>query len=227
MAEFSFKGNPLLSDEMFREAMASDEGIHECATARGYCNEFHHEVGKYVNYPSWRDVHDITTEQIAEAKKHYQRRHDEEIASLKKGVLAFVAMGCDFTSKLENGVGNHRMRGDFCNSKGEQFFVEFCLSAREETFWVDFSIDRQLQKKYNEEVNDQWEKNKGLPYGKRDHRNIPQYYYNARGVERTGVKIEATWPAVIKFINETYGCAYKTAKLFRYFVSPDDFVCHC
>ena len=227
MAKFSFEGNPLLSDEMFREAMTSDKGIFECATANGYCDKFHHLVGKYVNYPSWRDVHDITDEQIAEAKKHYQRRHDEEIASLKKGDLAFVAMGTDFTSTLENGVGNYRMRGDFKNSKGEQFFVEFCLSAKEETFWIDSSIDRQLEKKYEKEVNDQWEKNKGLPYGKRDHTLIPQYYYNAKGVGRYNVKIEASWPAVIKFINETYGCNYKTAKLFRYFVSPDDFVCYC
>lgn len=228
MAKFSFSGNPLLTDEMFRKAMTSDYGIFECATANGYCDKNHREIGKYVNYPSWEDVHDITPEQIAEAKRHFQRRHDEEIASLSKGDLAFVAMGCDFTSHLEDGVGNYRMRGDFKNSQGEQFFIEFSLSPNEETFWIDFSIDRQLQKKYEKECQDLYEKNKNLPYGKQDHRRIPQYYYNAKNVEKyMKVKVIATWTEVIKFINNTYGCNYKTAKLFRYFVSPDDYVCYC
>lgn len=228
MAKFSFNGNPLLSEEMFREAMSSDKGIFECATSGRYCDRFGHEIGRYVNYPSFEDVHDITPEQIAEAKLHFQRRHDEEIASLQKGVLAFVAMGGDFTSKLPNGVGNYRMRCDFKNSRGKQFFIEFCLAAREETFWIDFSIDRQLQKKYEKECQEQYEKNKNLPYRKQEHRLIPQYYYNAKNVEKQ-MKIEviATWPEVIKFINKTYGCKYTSAKLFRYFVSPDDYVCFC
>jgi hypothetical protein len=134
MAKFSFDGNPLLSEEMFREAMSSDKGIFECAMAHGYRDKNGCTLGQYVNYPSCSDVHDITPEQIAEAKLHFKRRHEEEIASLQKGVLAFVAMGGDFTSKLPNGVGNYRMRCDFKNSRGKQFFIEFCLAAREETF---------------------------------------------------------------------------------------------
>jgi len=207
--------------------MSSDKGIFECATARGYRDKNGRTLGQYVNYPSCSDVHDITPEQIAEAKLHFQRRHDEEIASLQKGVLAFVAMGSNFTSKLPNGVGNHRMRGDFKNSIGEQFFVEFCLSAVGETFWVDYSIDRDLQKKYEEECRLLYEYNKDKTYREQIHKEIPQYYYNARCVNRTNVKISATWDEVLKFINKTYGCNYKTAKLFRYFVSPDDYVCFC
>lgn len=227
MAKLSFDGNPLMTEELFKEAMSSDFGIQKCAFAHGYCEKGGREKGKYVNYPSWLDVHDISEEQIAFAKKEFERRKKEEINALGKGDLAFVAMGGDFTSHLEDGIGNHRFRGDFKNSDGEQFFVEFCLSANEETLWIDFSIDRALEKKYEEECAARYEFNKGKRYGEQNHERIPQYYYNAKGVEKDISKLPATYHDVLDFINKTYGCDYKTCKLFRFFVSPDDYVSYC
>lgn len=231
MATFSFQGNPALTDELFAQAMACDKGIHECATANGYCDKNHRLIGKYVNYPSWRDVHDISDEQIAIAKENFQRRKNEELANIKRGEIVFVAMGGDFTPKIENGVGNYRMRCDFRNSAGEQFFIELCCccdAGKEQSFWVDFSIDRQLQKQYENEINAMIERNKNLPFLKREHTSrVPQYYYNAKGVQHKEIKMPFTWDNVVKFINETYGCNYKSARLFRYFIRPEDYVCEC
>ena len=87
---------------------------------------------------------------------------------------------------------------------------------------------QELEKQYKKEQQDWWERNKDLPAGRREPINDSQYYYNAKGIEKNmSVKVKATWPEVLKFINNTYGCNYKTARLFRYFVSPDDYVCHC
>lgn len=211
MARFSFQGNPALTDELFAQAMACDEGIHECATANTYCDKNARPIGKYVNYPSWENVHDITDEQVAIAKENYQRRRNECIAGIKRGEIVFVAMGGDYTPKIENGVGNYRMRCDFFNSAGEQFFIELscCNDAgKEQSFWVDFSIDRRIQKRHND----------GLEI---------RSGYNAKGVEKTQIKMPYTWDNVVKFINKTYGCDYKSARLFRYFVDPDDYFCEC
>lgn len=213
----------LMSDETFRQLIKEDEWISNIARPVACYDKFH----KFLHFKtcSYPYEYIVTEEQIAEAKKLWEKRRQEEIASLEKGVLAFVAMGCDFTSKYENGVGNHRMRGDFKNSKGEQFFVEFTRFANEEIFTIEYSIDRALQKKYNKECEEQFERNAKLPWKERNHRGIPQYYYNARGAERKEVK--ATWDDVLEFINETYGCNYKSAKLFHWFVRPEDFVSEC
>lgn len=229
MARFSFKGNPALTDELFAQAMACDKGIHECALAGGYCDSHGHQIGKYVDFPSWEDVHDITDEQIAIAKENYQRRRTEELSGIKRGEIVFVAMGCDYTPKIENGVGNHRMRCDFCNSAGEQFFVEFCSCHPDpdKGFYIDFSIDRQLEKQYKDEQEARYERNKNLPIGKRENTMIPQYYYNAKGVQKKSFAVPFTWDNVVKFINETYGCNYQSGRLFRYFIRPEDYVCKC
>lgn len=230
MAKFSFQGNPALTDELFAQAMACDKGIYECATANGYCDKNHRLIGKYVNYPSWRDVHDISDEQIAIAKENYQRRKNEELANIKRGEIVFVAMGGDFTPKIENGVGNYRMRCDFRNSAGEQFFIELCAyhPDPDKGFYVDFSIDRQLQKQHENEVSAMVERNKNRPFLEREHTtSIPQYYYNAKGVQKKSFEIPFTWDNVVKFINETYGCNYKSARIFRYFIRPEDYVCVC
>lgn len=195
----------MMSDEVFSQLIKEDKWISEIAFAcECVSKEGKHLYWRTVTYP---DEYYVTEEQISIAKKHFERRKKEEIESLGKGDLAFVAMGMCFKPFEENGVGCHRMRGDFTNLKGEQFFLELTLGM-DGGFFVDFSIDRQKQKEDEES------------------KGFQQTCYGAKGVDhRTYVK--DTWPAVLDFVNKTYGCDYKTAKLFRYFVSPDDYVCHC
>lgn len=194
-----------MSKEVYSQLIKEDEWISAIAKAtEGVTKEGKHLYWRTVTYPN--DYY-VTEEQIFDAKKHFERRKKEEIESLGKGDLAFVAMGGCFKSHNPNGVGCHRMRGDFTNLKGEQFFLELTLGANG-VFFVDFSIDRQKQKEDEEKC------------------GFQQTCYYAKGADRK-TYVQENWDAVLDFVNKTYGCNYKTAKLFRYFVSPDDYVCHC
>ena len=221
MAKFSFNGNPLMTDEMFNEAMTNDYGITEIAKGYVYCDKNGNEKGKYANYPSYTDVHDVTNEQVKKAKECLKRRKLQELASIDNGVLAFVAMGMEYESKMKNGIGCHRICCYFRNSKGRLFYLEFsqtnrCLYLKDgfwlqsgytnqETFCVDFSIDKDLQKETGDD----------------------QKGYYAMGVDHLSY-VRATWNDVLAFVNKTYGCNYKSGKLIRNFLlTRDEFVCVC
>lgn len=194
-----------MSDEIFSQLINEDKWISEIAFAvEGVSKEGKHKYWRTVTYP---DEYYVTEEQIAKAKVEFARRKKEEIESIGKGDLAFVAMGMCFKPYKEDGVGCHRMRCDFTNLEGEQFFLELTLGANG-FFFVDFSIDRQKQEEDNKS------------------HGFRQTCYYAKGATRQ-TYVDDTWHDVIRFVNKTYGCDYKTAKLFRYFVNPDDYVCHC
>lgn len=216
----------VMTDEVFRQLITQDYWINNIAYPVNCCDKNGvHKHWRTVTYP---DEYIVSEQQIAEAKRQYSRRHAECLMSIKKGDLIYVAMGMDYDSHLPDGVNNYRFRGDFKNTDGEQFFVEFITSARDNMLTIDFSIDRQLQKKYEEEYRQWREFNKDKPYHLQDKRKIPQYYFNAKNVEKKQhVRVEATWPAVLRFINSTYGCCYTSARLFRFFVHPDEYVCEC
>ena len=228
MARFSFNGNEPMTDELFAKAMNCDYGIFECSCGHGYADSRGHVLGHYANFPSWEDVHEITQEQIDIAKLNAKRRHDEILASIQQGELAFVAMGGGFTSKYEDGVGNHRMRCDFRNGNGEQFFIELMtFGSGEDGFWVDFSIDRQLQKDYAKQEEERWQRIKENPHKGFHEPHIPQFYYNAKGVQNKAISKPFTWSNVVEFINKTYGCNYTSGRLLHYFIDPDEYVCEC
>jgi len=147
-----------VNDETFRQLIKQDKWIREISHAVG-CYDKNHNFKHYrtVSYP---DEYIVTKEQIAEAKKHYQRRHDEVLADIKKGDLVFVAMGCDYQSKYENAVNNHRMRCYFRDINGHRYFIEFCqcenhwekvvgkdspVNTKGDWFFIDFSIDIEIR----------------------------------------------------------------------------------
>lgn len=216
-----------MTDEVFRQLITQDYWISHMAYPVNCCDK--NGVHTHWCTCTYPDEYILSEEQVSEAKRKFCRLHDEYLQSIKKGELVFVASGMDYNSGLPEGVNNYCIHCDFKNARGEQFAIYLATSFRDDKLYVDFSIDRQLQKKYDEEYRRRREFNRGKPYREQDHRDIPQYYYNAKNVEKNqDVRIEPTWPAVIRFINSTYGCNYTSARLFRYYiVNADEYVCEC
>ena len=218
----------LMTDEIFRQLIKEDKWIREIAHAvegvRYNGNVKEHLYWRTVSYP---DEYYVTEAQISEAKKHYQRRHDEEMANLKKGELAFVCMGSMYSPKKENGVGCYRIRCEFKNINGNHYFIEFSLSGRgDEMYYIDFSIDRDRQAEYEKAHLQWWQKNKDLPLRKRENFNFNEGCHCACGVGRN-MEVSATFPDILDFVNRHYKCNYKSVKLFEYFISPDEYINEC
>lgn len=213
-----------MSNEVFEKLIKEDYWIAHMATPVNCCDKGgRHTHWRTCSYP---DEYIINEEQIKVAKREYKRRHDEELANIKQGDLCFVAMGMDFNPTMEGEVGNHRMRAEFKNRSGRRFFIEFTLCMDNKNFYVDFSIDRDLQAQREREAKEHYEAQKLLPRNKQTWHEDPQDYYDAMDVTRSTL-VAATWDAVLDFVNKTYGCDYKRTKLFRNFVCCEEYVCYC
>lgn len=198
----------VLSDEKFKEIYTDDRFLHDCAfpvdcgNARGI-----HTHYRTCTYPI---EYIITEEQIAVAKVEFARRRQAFLDGYKKGTLVLVCMGMDYPSKYSDGIGNYRVGGDFKNSGGRHFFVEFCRSANfgkkddtEEVFYCDHSIDCDAEK------------------AGRSRRNV----FN---LERGGRSISPfTKQRVLELVNTTFGCNYRELVLDKWLIRPDDIISEC
>ena len=196
----------ILDQSTFETLIKEDYWIKEitCAT-RGVDKNGNHLYWRTVSYPI---EYYVTPEQIETAKKEYQRRRREELDNLQPGEIAFVAMGMDFYDgeKIENSPNNHRIRCYFYNKYGHKYFIELTSTMDCKSYYVDFSVDADLEEKREKE------------------HSFIQDYYNACGLARSA-RIPTTWDAIINLINKNYKCNYTTGKLFKYFISPDDYIC--
>lgn len=178
---------------------------------------------KTCSYPT---KYIITEEQIQKANELYAHRKAETLASISKGELVFRAMGSEFQSKLENGVGNYRIRCYFKCIAGHKYFIELCGSCDwENKFLVNFSINEDLHEKREEEIKLEFEyrrkvNGRWFVDGKQD-------YYNCYGVEKKFQNTPFTFNNIIKFVNKTYGCSYKSARLVHYFADYTEWCCEC
>lgn len=147
-----------------------------------------------------------------------EKRRAEILSSIKKGDLVFKSMGGDFKSNYENGIGNHRVRCYFKNSKGHKFFIELLGYPEDENrFYVDYSIDEDLRVIREKEFKDAVDHRRKV----NGHWFIEekQDYYQACGVERGYKRIPYTFDDVIDFINKTYGCNYKVGRKIDWLVN--------
>lgn len=192
-----------LSDEKFQEIYTDDRFLHDCAfpvdccDARGF-----HKFYRTCTYPI---EYIITEEQIAVAKVEFARRKQAFIDNYKKGTLVLVCMGGVYQSIFPDGIGNHRVRGDFKNSKGHHYFIEFCrgISKLVENFHCTFSVDMEME-------------DDGM-------RN-----YNIFDLQRRNFgDMPFTKSALLEIVNSTFGCNYRELVLAEWLISTDDIISEC
>ena len=100
-------------------------------------------VFKYKKTCSFPDDWIVTEEQIALAKKELEKSQVETKKRYKNSLL-FIGMGT--THQTTTDIGNHRIRTEFLNKDGRQFFVEFGTGRDYQTTRCDHSIDRDEEK---------------------------------------------------------------------------------
>jgi hypothetical protein len=186
-----------MTEEKFAELIKRDKWISNIQYACKCCDR--DGKFKYYRTVSYPTSYIVTEDQISKAQELASIRKNEILDSIKRGDLVFKAMGGSYNGKYADGVNNHRIRCNFKASNGKKYFVEL-IQAGEDAFWVDFSIDLDVEE--------------GQGYG-------------AMGVEKKTFKQPFTWENVLRFINDTYGCNYTSARLIEYLVSYEDWVCEC
>ena len=224
---------PELTEQMFQEMMSTDEGIHEGATAVPYCDRNSRLIGHYVNWPSYKNKHEISREQINRAKERFQERKEEEMVKAQRlGVLTFHAMGCDYEPKIDGGIGNHRIRARFCDKKGNEWFIEihpnhdenceptekgFWGEVYDKTYEMNAESDYIRKRKELEEKYGVWWK---VPKADRPSSYFVKY-------ERINPGVDFTASGVLDWLNSRYQTDYKEFYLERYFLRPDETLSKC
>lgn len=210
--------------ELFNQFIKEDKWI-SCIAKPVTCCDKYHKFSHYrtLSYPV---EYIITEEQINKAKELYAIRKAETLASISKGELAFYPMGGDFKTKLENGVGNYRIICHFKNSVGHNYSIELCGNPEQEhQFYVDFSVDQDLLKQRELEMELEYERRRKA----NGHWQIPiiQDYYNCFNLSKQYQNIPFTFKHIVEFINRIYGCTYNSARLIHYFAKWDEWCCEC
>ena len=191
-----------MDNETFAKLIKEDYWISNIAHAVGcYDSKMQFKHYRTVTYPI---EYIVTEQQIEEAKKAYSHRHNELLDSLKPGELVFVTMGMNFDNELSDSPNNHRIRCNFKNAAGNEYFIELTATMDCKNYYVDFSIQKEY--KLTEE---------GMQTIK---------HYGACGLDRNS-QIPATWDAILNLVNKTYKCNYTTGRLFKHFISPDEYTC--
>jgi hypothetical protein len=195
------KTTQTLTDEKFNEIYTNEKFRNEVAFAVSCYDSAHHfKYKKTVSYP---DEYIVTDEQIKEANKELQRAKQETYKKYGDSLL-FVGMGMTYEPRYEDDVCNHRIRTEFLNSKGKQYFVEFG-TGRGNDLRCDFSIDRDKQKELNDSPGQQ------------------SKFYNFRGLERKDFAgIKYTQQNILEIVNEYFDCRFTNIVIDNYNIHCND-----
>ena len=227
----------ILTDEMFRDMMQSDKGIREARYAIGYGRWLNGESvtdGHYVDWPDYRSKWEISEEQMSKAKERFEQRKAEVMERVSKpGVLCFHAMGMDYEPTVEDGIGNYRIRANFKDKTGHEWFIElhphrdWNINADESKgAWgevYDTARNAAEKKAYEDERERVLEKYGTwwkIPTNERPH--CPMTHYE--NIEAAG---PFTYGNILSWINHRFGTDYKELYLERYFLECDDTISEC
>ncbi len=197
------KSTIILTDEKFKEIYTSEQFRNQVAYAHQHCNS----NGVFIEFItcSYPVTYIVTPEQIEEAKKECERAKIERINGIGNK-LVFVGMGMDYLPRYEGDPANHRIRTEFKNIHGNEFFIEVGTNGPE-NMRIDFAIDRTMQKKLNDEVNKQ------------------SQFYNYHGLERSKNIYTYTKERILSLVNREFDCKFIEMEVDNYNLSTDDFIC--
>jgi len=192
-----------ITAEKFNEIYSSEKFRNEVANAHGHLDS--QSNFKYKATCSYPTSYIVNDDQIESAKKLWSEAKEK---TLKKHFndLLFCSMGMDYKPRYEDDICNFRIRTEFINDLGQQFFVE--VSAWDKIdMHVDFAIDRTTQYKID-------------PNGNKDQ----SQYYNYKGLERIRVT-PYTNENLIQWINKNFNCSFKNIIIDKHNISCNGVLC--
>ena len=213
---------------MFSAMMEEDKWIREAAFALGYCDRYFHQIGHYVDFPSSKEKHDISEDQIRRAKEVFSARKAELLArATAPGVLTFVCMGGDYQSTIPDGVGNYRIRAYFLDADSRLQFIELHPHYRHPDpddslgfygDWTDKAFEDEEQERYEREVaalqaqlGARWFLR--TPADKR-----PEHPRQRHGNLQVN-DLPFTPGGILEYVNKTYHTHYKEVFISRYILT--------
>ncbi len=221
-----------LTEEKFQEIYSNEEFRNQVAFASNCMDKYE----KHVNYKtnSYPVEYIVSEDQIKKASEERERAKKEKISNMKAGELVFVGMGITYKECFPGDVCNHRIRTEFKNKTGHHYFVEI-LSSERKYFCFDYSIDRDLEKEYYIKIREAYNKRAECERGTEAYiecdNDIMKYseepYNYAFNLGHNRINLDYTLDNILKIINETFDCDYKTASVDQYTLRCDDFICYC
>ncbi len=112
------------------------------------------------------------------------------------------------TYETETEIGNYRIRTEFLNKHGKQFFVEFGMTADHTSTRCDHSIERALANEDND---------------KNNYSNLERGYalrnYRSKGL------CDYTPDSVLKLVNKAFDCNFTEIFIDNFDLSCDGVMC--
>lgn len=217
----------ILTSEKFHEIYSNEEFRNQVAYAHGYSKNNGESGMITCSYPT---QYIVTEEQIKEATSEIERAK-KVLVKANKNNLMFVGMGSNYAPRYNGDVCNHRIRTEFKNSRGHHFFIEVGTASNNE-MRVDHSIDRELEKAYNNKLEEIHKEMKIFKQCSREWHELRdkateylnQPYYNYKNLERNKFEIKYTLQNVLEFVNRHFDCNFKEIIIDNYNVSTDDYI---
>jgi len=185
-----------MTEEKFQEIYTSESLRNDVAYAHIHCDE--HGKYKYRATCSYPVKWIVTDKQIETAKIELARRKAEVFANHSTDLL-FVGMGMTYSEEYPDDVCNYRIRTEFLNKEGGQFFVELGTGIKPDSMRCDYAIDRDTQKREGD-----------------------QSGYNFMGLERRPMLPKYTKQNVLDLVNSMFNCAFKNIVIDNYNIGCDD-----
>lgn len=190
-----------LTAEKFAEIYTNEEFRNRVAFAHQCCDSGGRF--KYFGTCSYPQRFIVTEQQIAEAKKEYERAKAEVYDKYYNDLL-FVGMGSDYAPRYEGDPCNYRIRTEFTNKDGHRFFIELSRMAKGDGMWITFSLDRDRQIELNDDPHRQGE------------------YYNFHNLQNKDLGQTYTHDNILRLVNAHFDCCFKNIVIDNYNIHPDD-----
>jgi hypothetical protein len=169
------------------------------------------------------------------AAKEYERMKADKIKEVESNAntLYFVGMGMDYAKRYDDDVCNHRIRTEIINPKGRRFFIEVGTWG-EELMRIDFVIDRDLQKLYEDKRDYYYRKiqEKGgfLKHGEgsylydefKKYESQPYYWYKED--EWSSLRTKYTNQNILKLVNSLFDCNFNKIEIDYHFLTTEDYI---
>lgn len=228
MRFFSWTGNNKpLSEEEFNELASTDKGLRSMRYPFKYQrSDDKTKTGMYVTVRNYNDVREFSQEQHERATAMFEAKREEKIKKAsEKGVLTFIGMGMEFEPKIDDGIGNYRIRCMFVDSKGDKQFIEVHPSVDGGFYGehVFCSVNERNEAEYLRRMKEYEEK-----YGKyfwlkisrdekeeMDHLIFHQY-------EQIKSSTPFTYAGLLGYVNKQFGVEFKELFYENFYLNHDD-----
>ena len=219
----------------FENLLSNDEFLFEAKNSVRTFNKSGRTIGRYVNYPSPWERHEISETWYNEALERYNARREELIKEANESVgrLTMIGEGSMFTPVHECIINWRRLSTVFTNVNGLKYYVSAKPIYNEESIpkeniyqfeYSEISCVERDEIIHNAQI-DYLKKKYGDKIPNSEYRNLT-YPHNRSSCDEIHRPYEKR--NLLRLINNLFHCDYKEMVIVPYwFLMYGDYVSHC